>query len=325
MNYREACEVLGVSTEASDEEAKKKYRELTKKYHPDVNKDPSATDKFKQINEAYSTFQKKEEESFFSQDSHNSGNPFADFINSAFNINQNQQQQPVDIKIPLNITFEESILGTSQKIQYKRNIKCVPCNGSGNIPKNNPNACKECGGRGVKTVSQGHMIYTQMCSSCRGQNTLTDKCGSCNGRAAKETECTYSVEIPEGVEHGNVLRMPGAGNYFRHQMMGIEQYLDAYVIINVSPKEGFSLRNGNDVVSTVKISLLEALEGATKELPTIHGNASVKINSNIKNKDEIRLNNYGVKSKNGSHVFQVIVEYPTDTAKLIQALKKQGN
>ena len=311
MNLKQAHSILGLNENASPDDVKKKYRDLTKKYHPDLNKEPGAEDKFKKINEAYEKIQKGEDTPNvpfgFTQDIF-SNFPFNNFSKSQRDIKLE------NIQIKCNLNFNESILGTSKEVSFSREIKCNDCSGSGYKILNN--GCEKCKGKGQIPGIQGNTIFIQNCDKCRGK-IQKKSCSSCNTSGSLTSEVKIKVTIPGGVSDGNILRLQGIGNY-AGSFMGSDQYTDAHVHLSVEKDPELTLV-GDTVVTTIQISLLEALQGTTKNIRTVLGNREVNIKSLSKNNDVIIIPNVGI---NGIGIQKVILDvcYPKDTSKLINVL-----
>lgn len=317
MNLNEAYSILGLSSDASPEDTKKKYRELTRKYHPDINKDEGADDRFKKINEAYQcaiTGKGTDPE----PPARVPFNPFQGFVgipgmHNPFGGTQNIQ--PVEnIVLNINISFKESVLGCQKEISFTRHGKCTACEGQGFIKLHNN--CDKCGGKGQIVGRQGNMIFSRTCDKCMGQN-IQSPCNSCGSAGNVNTQVSGNVQVPGGVISGNILRLNGFGHY-AGSLMGEDQYSEAHLHIRVDPIEGLRLE-GQDVISEINISLLEALCGCSKPIKTIMGEQYVFFPGLTKNKDEIKIPKLGV---NGVGVQRVItnVSYPDQIDNLINAL-----
>lgn len=307
MNLKEAYSILELSPDAPADEAKKKYRDLTKKYHPDVNKDSGAEDKFKKINEAYKLVTTGEDEQPHHFQSQSSWNPFAGF----------QRQQRVEathVELHTTISFKDSVFGCKQELKFSRNGKCDSCEGQGFIALNN--GCDKCGGKGEVVQRQGNMIIVQTCSKCHG-NTKSEKCKVCQGAAFQSTEVSVQVQIPGGVINGNILRLGGMGNYAGN-FMGADQFTDAHLHINVESETDLSLV-GNDVICNLEISLLEALRGCHKSVKTVIGSKDIVIKPKSRNKEEVIISHMGV-GRIGNQRIILDVKYPDNTDKLISVL-----
>jgi len=310
MNLKEAHTILEIPQDASQEDAKKKYRELTKKYHPDVNKEPGAEDKFKKINEAYkvvSTGQSTDREDIQQQTWGRS--PFGPFA-------QQQQQTRVvsHIELHTTISFKESVLGCRKDLKFVRDGKCAGCSGQGVVVLNN--GCDKCGGRGEIVNQRGNMIFTRTCDKCHGR-TKSEMCSPCQGQGTIKTDVSIQVNVPGGVVNGNILRLGGMGNY-AGSMFTMDQFTDAHLHINVTPEAGLSLE-GQDVVSTLEVSLLEALRGCKKIIKTVIGDKEVVVKAKSRNKEEVIVPNLGV-NRVGNQRIILDVKYPSNTDKLIGVL-----
>lgn len=311
MNLKEAHSILELEQGADADTAKKKYRELTKRFHPDINKDPGAEDKFKKINEAYkvvSTGQSTDREDVTYH--HQSGfNPF-----DPFNRQGVPRRMVTHVELHTTISFKDSVLGCNQELKFNRQSKCVDCDGQGSQLLNN--GCQLCNGKGTITMQRGNMIFTQTCNKCFGQ-TKTEACNKCNSTGVLDVETSVSVNIPGGILNKNVLRMSGMGNY-AGGMMGMDQYTDAHLHINVTSDAELFLQ-GTDVISNLEISLLEALRGSTKTVKTVLGESQIDIKPMSRNKDEVVISQMGVNRLGNQRVI-LDVKYPKDINQLIDVL-----
>lgn len=304
MKLSEAYSILNLPEGVSEEEVKKQYRKLTKEFHPDVNKEPGAEDKFKKINEAYkvvSTGESTDREDIQQQ------SPFNPF-------GRQHQVQATNVELHTTISFKDSVLGCRKELKFVRNGKCNSCSGQGSVILNN--GCDKCGGRGEITNQRGNMIFTQTCNKCGGR-TKSEKCRSCHGSGTAQTDVSIQVQVPGGVVNGNILRLGGMGNY-AGSFMTMDQFTDAFLHINVTPEDGLSI-NGKDVVCTLEISLLEALRGCNKSVKTVIGQKEVSVKPKSRNKEEIIIPNLGV-NRVGNQKVILDVKYPSNTDKLIGVL-----
>lgn len=314
MRLSEAYSILEIPENTPTSEVKKKYKELSKKYHPDVNKESGAEDKFKKINEAYTRIQKggNDDVGGFSDMGFN---PFAGF--NPFESGSTRQRQVSNIIIETHLTFAESVLGTKKDISFNRENKCSICNGQGAIHVNN--GCDKCGGKGKITGQQGNMIFVQTCTKCRG-HVKSQSCNSCSDGVVS-TEVSISVNIPGGVTDGNILRLAGMGN-FAGQFMSMDQFSDAHLVLHVAKDDNLRIEN-NTVVYDLQISLLEALRGCSKSVPTVVGNRDISIKSLSKNQDEILMPNFGI-NRIGDQKVVLHVSYPQDVSKIIDVLQTEN-
>ncbi|MFA5931063.1 MAG: molecular chaperone DnaJ [archaeon] len=337
MNY---YEVLGLKKGASTEEIKKAYKELAKKYHPDVSKEEHAEKKFKEINEAYSVLSDSEKKenydnhgdaykgfSGYNQQGFGQGTDF-DF-ESIFNqfgfsdmsdlFGAGSQRQKKDsgsnIKMEVSISFEEAANGVTEELSYERIERCSKCHGSG--AEGEMKTCSTCKGRGYEVRQQRTpfgMFQTQgVCHTCSGKGQLAEKeCKECkgNGFIAKETK--LSVKIPAGINSGNHLRVAGKGHEGRHGAG------DLFLLIFVEPHAVFK-RDEEDLYAEIPISFTEAALGATVEVPTLGGRADLKIPSGTQTGTIFKMKGKGIKILNkeghGDEYVKVIVETPKSISK----------
>ncbi|SRR5260221_4781441 len=326
MNIDEAYKILGVDKSISDADLKTKYRELAFKYHPDRYTGEEAN-KLSQINEANTLIkdhrenpQKYQQPDFFGGQ---------DFINIQDLFGQNPfgfggGQTVRNISPPhlnVSVSFKEAILGENKEISYKRNIKCEPCNGEGF--EKITNNCDKCNGFGTVVINSGRAIFSQQCGKCFGRNVKKISCNKCNGNCTITSDINGTVHIPAGTIDGSTLAVRGKGHFMGGGMFG-ETYTDLFIHVKVNKKIGLELI-GNDVVSNINISLLEALKGTTKEVETIFGSKNIVIPSSSKNRDEISIPNCGVKTRNGTQRVIININYPLNSDKLIEFLSSENN
>lgn len=321
MRLEDAYKELGLEQNSSAEDAKKKYRELSKKYHPDINKEENATERFQKINQAYQCIQNgkgdEREDNFndYENGSININDIFSGFGFNPFGNQRRQQQQIEHINLSTTISFKDSVFGCKQDLKYSRRAACSSCGGAGQVKLNN--GCDKCGGRGTTTQQSRNMIFTTTCDKCKGRVNL-ETCKGCHAKGYQETETSVQVSVPGGVQNGNILRLQGMG-HFVGNMMGQEQATDVFLHISVNQDSNFKLE-GQDVIHILNISLLEAVQGCEKIVPTLLGTKKININKLSKNKDEIKIPNLGVNKQNSQRVI-LNVEYPDNIDNLISALK----
>lgn len=304
MNVKEAYATLDLAQGASPEEAKKKYRELTKKYHPDVNKEPGAEDKFKKINEAYQIVQ-----------SGKSTDPEDRMPYGGGGFHRQQVVQLENVELNLTISFKESVLGCKKEVKYARQSKCQSCGGAGEIKLNN--GCKKCGGKGQVIIKQGQMVMVSTCNECYGRAS-TEICTACSGNGTVHTDVSVHVSVPAGIQNGNTLRLQGMGNYAGSFMGFADQHTDAFCHIAVTPEAGLNIE-GHSVVSHITIPLLDALRGCKRKVKTIHGDKEIQIKPQSRNRDEVIIPHHGVSGAGDQRVI-LDVQYPKNTDKLIGVL-----
>lgn len=327
MNKKDYYEVLGVSKDASDEEIKRSFRKLAKKYHPDVNKEEGAEEKFKEIGEAYAILSDPTKRKQYDQFGHAAfegggpsgfnaqdidlsdilrsafGGDFSDFFGgfsgggfSSFSGRSDfRSRKGNDLLVRVKLTFEESIKGCKKDVKLRVNEKCSKCNGVGGFDSV---TCKTCGGRGVVISEQRTlfgMVQTQsVCPECRGKKeTFKKVCSECHGEGRIEENKTLSVSIPEGVYSGFRLRLTGKGEAGVNGGPNGDVYLEMYV-----EEHEFFERHDNDIYLEVPLTITEATLGCKKEIPTIEGNVILEIKPGTQNYSKLKLKGKGVKSPN---------------------------
>jgi molecular chaperone DnaJ len=310
MNLKEAYATLEIPDGSSEAEAKKKFRELSKKLHPD-NKETGDEAKFKKINEAYQRIQSGEDD------------PREAYANGAgpgwANFRQQRQQAQVieltNVEVGTIISFKEAVLGTKKEIKYSRQAKCQNCGGNGEIKLNN--GCQKCGGKGQVISRQGNMIAVATCPDCFGKANVTE-CSACKGDGLVNTDVSVHVSIPAGIRDGTTLRLQGMGNYAGSVMGIMDQYTDAFCHVTVHPEPGLRIED-QSVVSDLTISLLDAIKGCERSVKTIHGQKTAKIKPHSRNKDEVIIPHCGVGGQGPQRVI-LDVQYPKNTDKLVGVL-----
>lgn len=307
MNIKEARAILNISESTTTEEAKKKYRDAAKKHHPDIDKSPGAEDKFKQINEAYQIVSsgKGTDKEPLQWQRQSGFNPFG---------NQHQVQMAQNIDLYCTISFKEAILGCKKELKFNRNIKCKDCNGQGEITLNN--GCKKCGGRGQIIGKNGNMVFAQTCDSCFGRSD-TKSCTTCKNNGYVDSQASIEVNIIPGRQNGDILRLAGMGHYFGG-FGPFEQNTDAHLHITVIPEKDLLL-HGNNVVTNLSLSLLDAIKGCKKTVKTIDGTQEIDVKPLSKNKEEVIIPKLGVNREGNQRVI-LEVQYPEDISSLVVAL-----
>jgi molecular chaperone DnaJ len=312
--------VLGVSKKASDDEIKKAYRKLARKYHPDRNPDDaSAEEKFKEVQGAYDTLSDPEKREQYDQGGAfggfggpggPGGGPFAgggfpggggggaDFGDIFSNIfgrggggrAQAQQQRGRDLETELSLSFDQAVNGAQVSVSVPKEERCTTCHGSGAKPGTAPVTCPRCGGRGIDAESQGLFSISQPCPQCGGAGQIIeDPCPTCGGSGLTRQTKRYKVNIPAGVKDGARIRLAGKGEAGpRGGPPG-----DLYVVTRVTASPIFRRLNGGNLEVTVPITIAEALRGATIEVPTLDGTKKIKVPAGTKHGTIQRLRGEG--------------------------------
>lgn len=308
MNLKEAYATLEIPEGSSETEAKKRFRELSKKLHPD-NKDTGNEAAFKKINEAYQRIQAGEDD------------PREAYVNGGGQPFYRYGQQRVqvveleNVEVETLISFKESVLGTKKEIKYQRQAKCNDCRGAGQTRLNN--GCKKCGGKGQVINRQGNMITVSACPDCHGRANM-EECKNCQGKGLLHTDVSVHVSVPAGILNGTTLRLQGVGNYAGTFMGMMDQYTDVFCHVTVTPEPGLQIE-GHNVISRLTISLLDALRGCERTVKTINGNKKIKIEPSSRNRDEVIIPHCGVGGTGAQKVI-LDVQYPENTDKLVGVL-----
>ncbi|HWL64841.1 MAG TPA: molecular chaperone DnaJ [Actinomycetota bacterium] len=327
---RDHYEVLGVSRQATQEEIKKAYRALARRYHPDANQtDPAAEELFKEVTVAYETLsdpQKRQNYDTFG-DSRLGGSGFGDFggISDLFSsffgggfssASRTGPARGADVLAEVALTLEEAAEGVEKDVEITTLVACDVCDGSGSAPGTFPSRCSECGGTGeqrhVRRTVFGNVMTASTCSRCGGRGEeIVDPCKGCHGSGRTQVTEMMTVRVPPGVDDGAQLRVTGRGQAgVRGGRSG-----DLYVGIRVMPHEIFQ-RAGDDLACQVTIPMTVAALGGTVEVPTLEGPDAIDVRPGTDSGEIIHLRGRGMPRLTGSGRGELVVllkvETPTD-------------
>jgi molecular chaperone DnaJ len=313
---------LGVKKDASADEIKKAYKTLAKKYHPDLNKESNASEKFKEINEAAAILgdeKKREQYDRFGSSSSSggqqdfSGFDFSDFMNQSqgfgfnfddifdtffggagFGRSRKRQQQGYDLRYDAEITLEDAALGVTKEITIPRLEKCEECKGSGARKGSEIETCSDCEGRGVQIKNQRTpfgVFQTQVtCRSCSGEGKrITHPCDECDGTGVVKQKRSIEIKIPAGADNGMSLRVRGGGEAGQKGAPSG----DLYVVVHVASHKTFQ-REGDDLHVKVSLPFTIAAMGGEIEVPTLKGKAELSIPSGTQSNTVFRLKGKGM-------------------------------
>lgn len=308
-NYHE---ILGIKSGASEEDIKKAYRDLAKKYHPDLNKDPDAEKKFKDINEAYENLReggkRTRQEPTMS---------YEDFRSAVFK----PDIPPIDptVKQVVDITFMESVLGCSKTIKIFKRDACPDCRSNKAKGTFETSKCSVCNGRGRMNVSPNpYFNITTNCQACMGSGQAI-QCNTCDSNCYIGKEKSINVTFPAGIDSNQMMRVAGEGNYgYNYDTCG-----DLYLALNIEPHPTFN-RDGLDIYSTVDVDYTTCLLGAVIKAETIHGQMGLRIPSCTQGNTVITIGGAGVK-KLGNHYFTINVSIPESLGKKEKKLLEKIN
>jgi molecular chaperone DnaJ len=332
MAKRDYYEVLGVAKNADEGEIKKAYRNLARKYHPDVNpNNPEAVEKFKEANEAYQVLTDPQKRTAYDQFGHGGldgqgfrfdqsnfsgfGDIFGDILSDFFGGSTRQNSGPrrgADLRYDLSIAFEEAVFGCTKTIKVTRSTSCTVCGGSGAHPGTSRKVCPVCKGRGTISFSQGFFAIQKTCHQCQGEGEIIDRpCGECRGSGKLRHTETLDVKIPPGVETGSRLKLTGEGE--SGEKGGPPGNL--FIVLHVGKHDHFE-RVGDDIVCERHISFPLAALGGEVEVPTMKGNVKLKIPPGTQTGKVFRITGFGVKSLQGGEGDQLVKIFVRTPAQL---------
>ena len=319
----ELYKTLGVSKKATDEEIKKAYRKLARKYHPDRNPDDKeAEEKFKEISAAHDVLSDPEKRKEYDAGGMFGGfgaggqGPFGpgtgqaggfggvdlgDIFGSVFNRGGGRRAQPQqvrgrDLETEVQLTFDQAINGAQISVTVPKASRCTTCHGSGAKPGTSPTTCPRCEGRGVESQGQGLFSISQPCPQCGGAGqVIEDPCPTCGGSGVTQQTKRYKVNVPAGVKDGTRIRLAGKGEDGpRGGPPG-----DLYVTTRVKPSPVFERLDDGNLEVSVPISIPEALRGGTIEVPTLEGTKKIKVAPGTRHGAVQRIRGEGPPRKSG--------------------------
>src|SRR4051794_13787980 len=321
---RDFYEVLGVSKSASQDEIKKAYRELARKWHPDRNPDDAdAEERFKEIQQAYGALSDPEK-----RKQYDAGGRFGGFgaggfppgggfpggagaggftadlgdIFSSFFGGRGRQQGPReqrgrDLETEVRLSFDQAMHGTQIAVSVPTTGPCPTCSGTGAKPGTSPHTCPRCEGTGIDAQSQGLFSISQPCPECGGQGTIIeDPCPTCAGSGVTQETKRYRVNIPAGVHDGSRIRLAGKGEAgYRGGPRG-----DLYVTTRVAPSPVFKQRPDGNLEVDLPVTVTEAIQGGDIEVPTLNGSKTIRIPPGTQHGSVQRLRGEGPPRTKGS-------------------------
>jgi molecular chaperone DnaJ len=341
MSNRDYYEILGVGKSASDDEIKSAFRKLARQYHPDVNKEPDAEEKFKEINEAYGVLSDKDKRARYDRFGkeglgnmggggfHDYTADFGDIFEELFGQfgfatgggrrSRHSPRRGRDLQMQVTLTFEEAVFGVEKEIQFEREETCSTCNGSGAEPGTSPVKCSTCNGQGeVRQIRQtflGQMVQTATCPACNGRGeTIATPCHTCRGAGLERKTVKKKVQVPAGVDVGTQIRLAGEGG------PGVNGGPNGslFLVLDVQPHKFFKRRE-NDILLNLDINVAQATLGAEVDVPTLDGDEKLKIPAGTQPGKIFHLRGKGVphlrRSGRGDQLVIVNVAVPTKLSK----------
>lgn len=321
MEKRDYYEVLGVDKNASEQDIKRAFRKLAKKYHPDVSKEPDAEEKFKEAQEAYAVLSDQQKRQQYDQYGHaafdgmngGAGFDFSDFdfsdifdglFGSSFGgfssfgrRNSNGARRGADKLMRLNITFDEAVFGTTKTINLDISEKCSECKGKGGKGEK---TCSTCHGSGTVTQEQrtilGAFMSRTTCPNCQGKGVTYEKsCSKCHGHGTVTKNADVDVKVPAGVDSGSRLRLSGKGDPGYNGGSNGDLYLE--FVVKDHP---IFVRDDYDIYLELPITITDAVLGCKKDVPTLYGNIKLNIPAGSQNGDKHRIKGKGITHINSS-------------------------
>lgn len=308
--------VLGVERGASDAEIKRAFRKLAQQWHPDVNTEPGAQERFKEINDAYQILsdpERRQRYDMFGRAGVDgaAGGPgaagfegfggFGDIFDAFFggaagggSARRGRPQPGADLRYDLRITFEEAVKGTEKEIEFRVLGRCATCSGSGAKEGTEPITCPQCEGRGeVRSIRQtmlGQMVNVSACPRCHGEGKIIEAaCPTCHGDGRTEGKRALRVTIPAGIDEGHQIRLTNEGEVGpRGGPAG-----SLYVAVHVTPHPKLK-RDGTELYYEAQVSIAQAALGTRIMVPTVDGDEEVEIKPGTQPDTEVRLRGKGV-------------------------------
>jgi len=326
---RDPYEVLGVPRDADEKQIKKSFRALARELHPDVNRhDPEAEEKFKEAAEAYEILSDAERRAVYDRYGHDGLSSqgfsssfqgfgsFGDIFDAFFGggdpfgggFGRGGAMQGGDIAVAVEVTLAEAAIGTKREVEVDAVEACARCGGAGAEPGTPVETCNRCGGAGqVRQVSRtafGQLVRAQACDACGGDGTIPkEPCAECRGRGRRAARRKLDVDIPAGIADEQRIRLSGRG----HSGERGGPPGDLYVVVRVADDERF-IRDGDDLISVIDVSALDAALGTSVTVPTLDGDEEVEVPAGTQPGTVIALGGHGMPSlRNGRRGAQQIV------------------
>jgi molecular chaperone DnaJ len=333
MARRDYYQVLDVARTATEAEIKKAYRRLAMKYHPDRNpNDHEAEGRFKEVKEAYEVLSDAQKRAAYDQFGHagvdatrgggagfDPRDAFGDIFGEVFGDifgggrrNRSGVYRGADLRYELALDLEQAVFGTTASVEFATLAECGECKGSGSAEGARPVTCETCRGAGQVRMQQGFFAVQQTCPRCQGRGqVITDPCGVCRGQGRVRRQKTLAVKVPAGVDAGDRIRLAGEGEAGRNGGPAG----DLYVEIQVREHKIFE-RDGSHLSCEVPMSFATASLGGTIEVPTLDGNATIKVPPETQSGRVFRLREKGIKPVRGGPTgdlfCRVVVETPVN-------------
>jgi molecular chaperone DnaJ len=346
MSKRDYYQVLGVPRNATEDAVKKAYRRLAMKYHPDRNPDDKeAEERFKEAKEAYEILTDAQKRAAYDQYGHagldaargagqgfSPSDAFGDIFGDVFGDifggggrrgGRSAVYRGADLRYELALDLEQAVAGTSTEIEFQTVVECGECSGSGAARGHSPVTCDTCGGNGQVRISQGFFAVQQTCPRCKGRGTIVrEPCPKCSGQGRVRSAKRLSVKVPAGVDNGDRIRLAGEGEAGRNGGPPGDLYVE--IVVREHP---IFERDGAHLSCEVPVSFVTAALGGSVEVPTLGGQAAIKVPAGTQSGRVFRLREKGVRPVRGGATgdlfCRVMVETPVElTAEQKELLRK---
>ena len=330
---RDLYEILGVPRDASPEDIRKAYRQLAREHHPDVNADPAAEERFKEVAAAYEILSDSQKRAQY--DAYGRGGPvefpfgdMSDLFEAFFGTGtfgrrrtgpRSRVQRGEDVFAEVSLGFREGAFGARREVRVARMETCDSCRGNGAEPGTSPERCRTCGGTGqvqdVRRSIFGTVMTAHPCGACEGTGEeIVSPCERCKGRGRVGTEATATVDVPAGVSDGMELRISEAGHAGRTGGPAG----DLYVTVHVDDDPVFE-RHGQDVFAILDVPLVQAALGARLEIETLDGTETIEIEAGTDSGTTLRLRGQGIpnlgRRGRGDLFLTIAVQTPRDLSR----------
>ncbi|MBX3703048.1 MAG: molecular chaperone DnaJ [Steroidobacteraceae bacterium] len=345
MSKRDYYQVLGVPRNATEDAVKKAYRRLAMKYHPDRNPDDKeAEERFKEAKEAYEILTDAQKRAAYDQYGHAGldaargagqgfspsdafgdifGDVFGDIFGGGRRGGRSAVYRGADLRYELALDLEQAVAGTATEIEFQTVVECGECSGSGAARGHSPVTCDTCGGNGQVRISQGFFAVQQACPRCKGRGTIIrEPCPKCSGQGRVRSSKRLAVKVPAGVDTGDRIRLAGEGEAGRNGGPPGDLYVE--IVVREHP---IFERDGAHLSCEVPVSFVTAALGGSVEVPTLGGQASIKVPPGTQSGRVFRLREKGVRPVRGGATgdlfCRVMVETPVElTAEQKDLLRK---
>ncbi len=357
MANKNYYEILGVDKSASDDEIKSAYRRMAKKYHPDINKEAGAAEKFKDVNEAYEVLSDKTKRSnydkygdpnggFFGGNSGGAGfggfsqngfsssgfggfdfddifNMFGGGFGGGSTTRSSSAVRGEDLQVQINLTFKEAVLGCKKDITITRQEQCSSCNGTGAKGGTEYTTCSTCKGTGIATYTEntlfGRMVRQGVCKDCNGTGkSIKVKCSECGGAGIKKVNKVISINIPAGIDNHQVITVRGSGNAGRRG--GANG--DLHIIVNIKDHKLLE-RDGYDLKIKIYVPFYTLIRGGEIDVPLADGYTTLKIPELTQSNTVFKIKGKGIKNLNGNVYGDLLVTIVAESPKTLSREDKK--